>query len=165
MRRRVRGGDAGPGELPQRLDGALTTAKGDGWARIGPSDGLHEYRTVSPGRAAPTGLCPERPHQEVIFGGWQPGQGRRAYTIGSLLLGLYDDAHSAGAGGLAPMRTIRCQLPFQAGNAVNRERSAGAVVDMRQLPGQHCPEQPSSRLRNNVGHRRMSAVEEELPSC
>lgn len=30
-------------------------------------------------------------HQEVIICGWQPGQGRRANTIGSLLLGAYDD--------------------------------------------------------------------------
>ena len=74
-------------------------------------------------------------------------------------------SHSADAAGLAAMRLIRGQLPFHAGNAVNRERSAGAVFDMRQPPGQHCPEQPSSRLRNNVGHRRVSAVEEELPSC
>ena len=28
-------------------------------------------------------------HQEVIICGWQPGQGRRANTIGSLLLGIY----------------------------------------------------------------------------
>jgi bifunctional non-homologous end joining protein LigD len=30
-------------------------------------------------------------HQEVIICGWQPGQGRRADTIGSLLMGVYDD--------------------------------------------------------------------------
>jgi len=30
-------------------------------------------------------------HQEVIICGWQPGQGRRANTIGSLLMGIYDD--------------------------------------------------------------------------
>jgi bifunctional non-homologous end joining protein LigD len=28
--------------------------------------------------------------QEVLVGGWTPGQGRRAGTIGSLLLGAYD---------------------------------------------------------------------------
>ena len=28
-------------------------------------------------------------HQEVIICGWQPGQGRRADTIGSLILGIY----------------------------------------------------------------------------
>ena len=30
-------------------------------------------------------------HQEVIVCGWQPGQGRRANTIGSLLMGVYAD--------------------------------------------------------------------------
>ena len=30
-------------------------------------------------------------HQEVIICGWQPGQGRRANTIGSLLMGVYAD--------------------------------------------------------------------------
>ena len=44
-------------------------------------------------------------HQEVTIGGWQPGQGGRA-TFGSLLLGLYDDGHSADAAGLAPIRSV-----------------------------------------------------------
>src|SRR5271165_4691170 len=30
-------------------------------------------------------------HQEVIIGGWNRGEGGRAHTIGSLLLGVYDD--------------------------------------------------------------------------
>ena len=30
--------------------------------------------------------------QEVIVAGWKPGEGRRADTIGSLLLGINDDA-------------------------------------------------------------------------
>ena len=29
--------------------------------------------------------------QEVVIGGWKPGEGRRAGTIGSLLLGIHDD--------------------------------------------------------------------------
>ena len=42
-------------------------------------------------------------HQEVIIGGWRPGVGGRADTIGSLLLGVYDDdrlryAGNAGTG-------------------------------------------------------------------
>ncbi len=42
-------------------------------------------------------------HQEVIIGGWKPGEGGRAHTIGSLLLGVYDDdrlryAGNAGTG-------------------------------------------------------------------
>ena len=34
-------------------------------------------------------------HQEVIIGGWKPGQGGRAHTIGSLLLGVYDERPAA----------------------------------------------------------------------
>jgi bifunctional non-homologous end joining protein LigD len=30
-------------------------------------------------------------HQDVVICGWQPGRGRRANTIGSLLTGVYDD--------------------------------------------------------------------------
>ena len=30
-------------------------------------------------------------NQEVIIGGWKPGEGRRANMIGSFLLGVYDD--------------------------------------------------------------------------
>jgi bifunctional non-homologous end joining protein LigD len=37
-------------------------------------------------------------HQEVIICGWQPGQGRRANTIGSLLLGVYGDGRLRYAG-------------------------------------------------------------------
>jgi bifunctional non-homologous end joining protein LigD len=37
-------------------------------------------------------------HHEVIICGWQPGQGRRANTIGSLLLGAYDDGRLLYAG-------------------------------------------------------------------
>ncbi|WP_199435284.1 non-homologous end-joining DNA ligase [Qaidamihabitans albus] len=34
---------------------------------------------------------PLRLTQEVVIGGWTPGEGRRADTIGSLLLGVYDE--------------------------------------------------------------------------
>jgi bifunctional non-homologous end joining protein LigD len=37
-------------------------------------------------------------HQEVIICGWNPGEGARANTIGSLLLGVYDDARLRYAG-------------------------------------------------------------------
>ncbi len=37
-------------------------------------------------------------HQEVIICGWQPGQGRRADMIGSLLVGLYEDQQLRYAG-------------------------------------------------------------------
>ncbi|WP_447002642.1 non-homologous end-joining DNA ligase [Saccharothrix isguenensis] len=34
---------------------------------------------------------PLRRTQEVVIGGWKPGQGRRSGTVGSLLLGAYDE--------------------------------------------------------------------------
>ena len=36
--------------------------------------------------------------QEVIIGGWKPGEGRRADMIGSLLLGIYDGGQLRYAG-------------------------------------------------------------------
>jgi len=45
-----------------------------------------------PGRRARTWIkTPLRHTQEVIIGGWSPGAGRRAGTIGALLLGVYDE--------------------------------------------------------------------------
>lgn len=44
-----------------------------------------------PGRRARTWIkTPLRQTQEVIIGGWRWGEGRRAHTIGALLLGMYD---------------------------------------------------------------------------
>jgi bifunctional non-homologous end joining protein LigD len=46
-----------------------------------------------PGRRARTWIkTPLRHTQEVIIGGWRPGEGNRADTIGALLLGVYDEA-------------------------------------------------------------------------
>ncbi len=45
-----------------------------------------------PGRRARTWIkTPLRHTQEVIIGGWRPGEGNRAGTIGALLLGVYDE--------------------------------------------------------------------------
>jgi bifunctional non-homologous end joining protein LigD len=45
-----------------------------------------------PGRRSPEWLKHPFWHtQEVVLGGWRPGQGRRDGTIGALLLGAYDD--------------------------------------------------------------------------
>ncbi|MGI5507399.1 non-homologous end-joining DNA ligase [Lentzea sp. CA-135723] len=45
-----------------------------------------------PGRRTPSWVkTPFRYTQEVIIGGWRAGQGNRAGTIGSLLLGAHDD--------------------------------------------------------------------------
>jgi len=44
-----------------------------------------------PGRRTSTWLkIKNRPSQEVVVGGWLPGQGRRAKRIGSLAVGYYD---------------------------------------------------------------------------
>ncbi len=46
-----------------------------------------------PGRRSPSWVkCPLNRTQEVIICGWKPGGGRRAGTLGSLLLGAYDRA-------------------------------------------------------------------------
>jgi bifunctional non-homologous end joining protein LigD len=46
-----------------------------------------------PGRRSPEWLKhPFWHYQEVVLGGWRPGQGRRDGTIGALLLGAYDDS-------------------------------------------------------------------------
>ncbi len=59
-------------------------------------------------------------HQEVIIGGWNHGEGARANTIGSLLLGVYDDgrllyAGSVGTGFTERMLTdlLRQLVPLQ----------------------------------------------------
>jgi bifunctional non-homologous end joining protein LigD len=45
-----------------------------------------------PGRRSPEWLKHPFVHtQEVVLGGWRPGQGRRDGTIGALLLGAYDE--------------------------------------------------------------------------
>jgi bifunctional non-homologous end joining protein LigD len=45
-----------------------------------------------PGHRARTWIkIPLRHTQEVIIGGWRPGEGNRAGTIGALLLGVYDE--------------------------------------------------------------------------
>ncbi|HEY9349978.1 MAG TPA: DNA ligase, partial [Acidothermales bacterium] len=45
-----------------------------------------------PGRRSPTWIKVKHVlMQEVVIGGWQPGEGRRAGGIGALLLGVQDD--------------------------------------------------------------------------
>jgi bifunctional non-homologous end joining protein LigD len=52
-----------------------------------------------PGRRSPSWIkVPLRHTQEVVICGWKPGQGRRANTIGSLLLGVYEDGRLTFAG-------------------------------------------------------------------
>ncbi|MGW5670261.1 non-homologous end-joining DNA ligase [Micromonospora sp. NPDC003776] len=48
--------------------------------------------TYEPGRRASSWVkVPLNDTVEVVVGGWRPGAGRRAGTIGSLLLGMYDE--------------------------------------------------------------------------
>lgn len=37
-------------------------------------------------------------HQDAVVGGWKPGEGRRANTIGSLLVGVYENRRLRYAG-------------------------------------------------------------------
>ncbi len=47
--------------------------------------------TYRPGKRSPAWRkCKARRRQEVVIGGWQPGEGRRAGTLGSLLVGVHD---------------------------------------------------------------------------
>ncbi|MCU1357651.1 MAG: polymerase LigD, ligase domain protein [Acidimicrobiales bacterium] len=47
--------------------------------------------TYQPGRRSPAWRkCKVRRRQEVVIGGWASGEGRRADTIGSLLVGVHD---------------------------------------------------------------------------
>ncbi|GAA3565377.1 hypothetical protein GCM10022222_56400 [Amycolatopsis ultiminotia] len=94
-----------------------------------------------PGRRSPEWLKhPLIQTTEVIVGGWRPGQGRRAGTIGALLLGAYDPESGelryigdVGTGFTdAVLRELQAQLtplerrtsPF--GDQVPRDRARGA---------------------------------------
>ncbi|WP_338013242.1 non-homologous end-joining DNA ligase [Saccharothrix sp. CB00851] len=58
-------------------------------------EGIVSKRAASryePGRRSPAWIrTPLRRSHEVVVGGWKPGQGRRSGTVGSLLLGAYDE--------------------------------------------------------------------------
>lgn len=52
-----------------------------------------------PGRRSPDWIkTPIRETQEVVIGGWAPGEGRRSGTIGALMLGVYEDGRLVFAG-------------------------------------------------------------------
>jgi len=77
-------------------------------------------------------------HQEVIICGWKPGQGRRADTIGSLLVGVWDGHRLRYAGHVGTgftqamladlmhrLRPLRCNdSPFGTGVPVQHARGA-----------------------------------------
>ena len=82
-------GLAGPGAADLRRRPATrrsTPAARCSWRASWPSGVDSIYQ---PGRRAPTWLKIKlHPHQEVVIGGWRPGQGRREGGIGSLLMGI-----------------------------------------------------------------------------
>lgn len=106
--------------------------------------------TYHPGRRTRDRIKVKDVHvQEVVIGGWSPGQGRRADTIGSLLIGIPEPpatADLAGGGGLlyvghvgtgftaATLAHLVRRLaaleqptsPFTAGGGVPREHARGA---------------------------------------
>jgi len=77
-------------EVPPVFDGTLAAALGI--AKELQLEGVVAKRVNSvyqPGRRALTWLkMKNHPHQEVVIGGWKPGQGRREGGIGSLLMGI-----------------------------------------------------------------------------
>ena len=101
-------------------------------ARPGGSGGKPLASRYHPGRRRDWIKIKNTRHQEVIICGWQPGQGRRANTIGSLLMGLYDDGRRlryAGNVGTGVMGATLRELMRQLG-PLQRERRQMA------LPGQ-----------------------------
>ena len=77
-------------QVPPVFDGSLDAARGiAAELRL---EGVVAKRVDSiyqPGRRASTWLkMKNHPHQEVVIGGWRPGQGRREGGIGSLLMGI-----------------------------------------------------------------------------
>ena len=81
-------------------------------------------------------------HQEVIIGGWRPGEGRRANMIGSLLLGVDDDDQLRYAGHVgtgfteAMLADLMRQLgPLRARDQPVRHAGAAPVCPRRALGG------------------------------
>jgi len=46
--------------------------------------------------------------QELVIGGWIPGEGRRRGGLGSVIVGYYHDAKLISAGGVGTGFTNRC---------------------------------------------------------
>ena len=65
-----------------------------------------------------------RRHQEVVVGGWLPGEGTRSGRIGALLVGVYDEA---GDGRAAPLRRPR-RHRVQGGRARAARRPLAALA-------------------------------------
>lgn len=85
-------GADGPMQLSPRFDGPgeaiLETARQH---RLEGIIAKAEHSTYQPGRRSPAWIkIPINQRQEGIIIGWRPGEGRRASTLGSLLMAAYD---------------------------------------------------------------------------
>ena len=103
-RRELLAGLVRPGphwDVPPHLEGVPAAQVVDESRRLG-LEGIVAKRVASPyrpGRRSPEWRKVKNfRSQEVVVGGWQPGQGRRADTIGSLLVGVYEDGRLRYAG-------------------------------------------------------------------
>ena len=78
-------------------------------------------------------------HQEVIIGGWKPGEGGRANTIGSLLLGVYDNDRLRYAGnvGTGFTEAMLTDLLRQLGPLERETSPFGTPVPPRYARGAH----------------------------
>jgi bifunctional non-homologous end joining protein LigD len=75
--------------------------------------------------------------QEVIISGWKPGEGRRADTIGSLLVGIYegDQLRYAGHVGTGFTQDMLTELMGQLGSLGREESPFGTKVPAQQARG------------------------------
>jgi len=75
--------------------------------------------------------------QEVIICGWKPGEGRRADTIGSLLVGIYDDGQLRYAGhvGTGFTQDMLADLMGQLGSLGREESPFGTKIPDLQARG------------------------------
>jgi bifunctional non-homologous end joining protein LigD len=82
-----------------------------------------------PGRRSPDWIKVKHVRmQEVVVGGWRPGQGRRADTIGSLLLGIPEDG------------TLR--YVGHVGTGFTQKMLADLTAQLRRIERKSCPFDP-----------------------
>ncbi len=86
-----------------------------------------------PGRRSPTWRkCKVRRRQEVVIGGWSPGQGGRSSSLGSLLVGVHDPD--------APDRPLR--FAGGVGTGFTDETLADLGRRLAELASDRCPFEP-----------------------
>lgn len=87
--------ERGPVQVPPAFDGGLGTAVQTS-RELGLEGVIAKRRdsTYAAGRRSRAWIKLKHVRtQEVVIGGWKPGNGRRAHRVGSLLLGIPDGAH------------------------------------------------------------------------